>query len=217
MLAVQDISKKVGDTTILKNISVNLAPQEAVALTGPSGSGKTSLLHILGLLDQPTSGHMTILGQNLQNLSEKKRTQLRRHHIGFVYQFHHLLPNFNALENAAMPLLIQGYTKKNALHASQSLLEEVGLGQRLYHRVHQLSGGEQQRVAIARALIHQPQILLADEPTGNLDSQNSHHIFTLLLDVVKKKNMTALIATHNEVLAKSLDRVVNITDGYLRT
>lgn len=211
MISTVRLSKSIGSTEILKNIDVSLKAKETVALTGPSGSGKTSLLHILGLLDQPTTGTIKILGADTKNLTEKERTILRRDSMGFVYQFHHLLPNFDALENVVMPLLIQGKNKQKAYEASEALLKEIGLGHRLHHKSHQLSGGEQQRVAIARAIIHQPKILLADEPTGNLDTKNSQHIFDLLVDLVKQRNMCALIATHNDVLAAQLDRVITLS------
>ena len=211
MLSAAKLSKSVGSTEILKNINLALKEKETVALIGPSGSGKTSLLHILGLLDQPTTGTVKILGTDTKNLKEKDRTALRRDSMGFVYQFHHLLPNFDALENVMMPLLIQGKNKQKAYEETQTLLKEVGLGHRLQHKVHQLSGGEQQRVAIARAIIHQPKILLADEPTGNLDTKNSQHIFDLLMNLVRKRNMCALIATHNDVLAQQLDRVITLS------
>ncbi len=211
MLKAAKLSKTVGSTEILKNINVALMAKETVALTGPSGSGKTSLLHILGLLDRPTTGSLKILKADTKDISEKERTILRRDSMGFVYQFHHLLPNFDALENAAMPLLIQGKNKQKSYEEASALLEEVGLGHRLHHKTHQLSGGEQQRVAIARAIIHKPKILLADEPTGNLDTKNSQHIFGLLIDLVKKRNMCALVATHNDVLAQQLDRVITLS------
>lgn len=211
MLSAAKLSKSIGSTDILKNIDVALQENETVALTGPSGSGKTSLLHILGLLDRPTTGTVNILGADTKALTEKERTTLRRDSMGFVYQFHHLLPNFDALENVAMPLLIQGKNKQKAYVASENLLKEVGLGHRLHHKAHQLSGGEQQRVAIARAIIHQPKILLADEPTGNLDTKNSQHIFELLIDLARKRNMCALIATHNDALAQQLDRVITLS------
>lgn len=211
MLSATKLSKSIGSTDILKNIDIALKAKETVALTGPSGSGKTSLLHILGLLDHPTTGTVKILNTDTKNLTEKERTTLRRDSMGFVYQFHHLLPNFDALENVVMPLLIQEKNKQKAYAESESLLKEVGLGHRLNHKAHQLSGGEQQRVAIARAIIHQPKILLADEPTGNLDTKNSQHIFDLLIDLVKKRNMCALIATHNDGLAKQLDRTITLS------
>lgn len=211
MLSAAKLSKSIGSTDVLKNIDVALKANETVALTGPSGSGKTSLLHILGLLDRPTTGAVNILGADTKDLTEKERTILRRDSMGFVYQFHHLLPNFDALENVAMPLLIQGKNKKTAYEAAACLLKEVGLEHRLRHKAHQLSGGEQQRVAIARAIIHRPKILLADEPTGNLDTKNSQHIFDLLIDLTRKRNMCALIATHNDALAVQLDRVIALS------
>ena len=211
MLSATKLFKTIGSTDILKNMNINLKANETVALTGPSGSGKTSLLHILGLLDRPTTGTVNILGADTKNLTEKERTLLRRYSMGFVYQFHHLLPNFDALENVAMPLLIQGKNKQKSYKESEVLLKEIGLGHRLHHKAHQLSGGEQQRVAIARAIIHQPKILLADEPTGNLDTKNSQHIFELLIDLARKRNMCALIATHNDALAQQLDRVITLS------
>jgi lipoprotein-releasing system ATP-binding protein len=211
MLATSKLSKSIGSTHILKNIDLDIKEKETVALIGPSGSGKTSLLHILGLLDRPTTGTVNILGSDTKDLTEKERTLLRRDSMGFVYQFHHLLPNFDALENVAMPLLIQGKNKQKAYDAATDLLKEVGLEHRLHHKAHQLSGGEQQRVAIARAIIHRPKILLADEPTGNLDTTNSQHIFNLLIDLAKKRNMCALIATHNDALAQQLGRMITLS------
>ncbi len=209
-LSAKNLSKSIEGTSILRDISLDLHAGEAVALVGPSGVGKTTLLHLLGLLDEPTTGSIYIFGKDTQGLSEKERTELRRDSMGFVYQFHHLLPNFSALENVALPLLIQGKSRKAAYAEAEKILKEVGLEHRLAHRSHQLSGGEQQRVAIARAIVHKPKILLADEPTGNLDSKNSQHIFDMLVGIVKKRKIAALVATHNEVLARQLDRIVTL-------
>ena len=215
LISAHNLSKAIKDAEILKDIGLNISNGESVALTGPSGAGKTTLLQILGLLDKATSGKLSLMGINVDKFGEKKRTYIRRHTIGFIYQFHHLLPNFNAIENVSMPLLIQGKDKKFAFSKSEKLLTEIGLGKRLTHRVHQLSGGEQQRVAIARALIHNPQILLADEPTGNLDTKNSVLIFELMMELVRKRTMCTIIATHNDNLASTLDRTIQIKDGRL--
>ena len=200
---------------ILDDVSLHMYSGQMAGLLGPSGSGKTTLLQIAGLLDQADTGSIFIDGQNCSELPDHKRTLLRREKIGFVYQFHHLLPEFSALENLIIPQMINGVPRKQAADNATRLLEQVKLGDRLHHRPARLSGGEQQRVAIARALVNNPKLLLADEPTGNLDPETSLLIFNLLVDIVKDKNVTALIATHNTVLAEKMDRVLELRNGCL--
>lgn len=200
---------------VLKGVSLKLYPGETVALIGPSGSGKSTLLQIAGLLEAPTSGHISIAGKKSQALPEKQRTLLRRDVIGFVYQFHHLLPEFSALENIMLPQLIKGIPKKEAQKRAYGLLDTVGLKNRATHRPSQLSGGEQQRIAIVRALANCPQVLLADEPTGNLDVKTADMVFEEFLKLVKQHNVAALIATHNPDLAARMDRTLTIIDGIL--
>ena len=198
---------------ILKDINLEITEGEIVALVGPSGSGKSTLLHIAGLLDTPTSGTIEIAGQNATKMSDKGRTKLRQKTIGFVYQSHLLLPDFNALENVMMPQLIAGVKAKEAEAHAKDLLKEVGLSHRLTHRAGQLSGGEQQRVAIARALANSPALLLADEPTGNLDPKTADEVFDTFLRIVRQTGLSALLATHNPELAAKMDRRISVVDG----
>ena len=203
------------DLNVFHDISFTLAPGEIVALVGQSGAGKSSLLHIAGLLEGPTSGEVIIAGRAASRLPEVERTTIRRETLGFVYQAHHLLPEFSALENVAMPRRIAGETRASAEIEAKRLLGEVGLAERLTHRPAQLSGGEQQRVAIARALGNAPRILLADEPTGNLDPQTADSVFDMLIALVRAEGLAALIATHNYALAKKMDRTLLLQDGVL--
>ncbi len=198
---------------ILKNVDLRLYSGEITALIGPSGSGKSTLLHILGLLDSPTSGQIIIGGRDVSQVPDKERTALRNGHIGFVYQFHHLLPEFSALENVALPLIIAGKSSKYAQDKAADMLEQLGLLHRLKHRPATLSGGEQQRVAIARALINDPYLLFADEPTGNLDPETSEEVFEILLNQVRNRGIGALIATHNMELANEMDRILEVKSG----
>jgi lipoprotein-releasing system ATP-binding protein len=198
---------------VLKQINFCLRAGEIVALVGPSGAGKTTLLQIAGLLEPPTSGTVQIDDQSCETLNDQQRTFLRRHHLGFVYQFHHLLPEFSALENVMLPQLINRSSKRQATLKAEQLLEKMGLSHRLNHRPKQLSGGEQQRVAIARALANDPKILLADEPTGNLDNQTGEQVFTEMLNLVRQTNLSALIATHNMELASRMDLVLQLKEG----
>jgi lipoprotein-releasing system ATP-binding protein len=198
---------------VLRCADLTVHPGEMVALLGPSGAGKSTLLQICGLLEQPDSGELSIAGKEARKLSEAERTGLRGRTIGFVYQYHHLLPEFSALENIVMPQLIIGHSKAQAKERALSLLEEVGLAERASHRPARLSGGEQQRVAIARALANQPALLLADEPTGNLDPGTGGRVFDLLIGMVREKGLAALIATHNPDLAKRMDRRLRLEDG----
>ena len=198
---------------VLKGIDLKLFPGEIVALVAPSGAGKSTLLQIAGLLDKPLSGKIFIDGQEIQNKSDNQLTMIRRREIGFVYQFHHLLPEFSSRENIDLPQLANGFPSKDAQRRSNELLDLVNLANRSNHRPAELSGGEQQRIAICRALANKPKIILADEPTGNLDQNTTLSVFESLLKIVKKTNLAALIATHNLDLAKRMDRVVELIDG----
>ncbi len=200
---------------VFKGASLTVRHGERVALIGPSGSGKSSLLYIAGLLEAPTSGVISISGQNCSKLSDNERTRVRRLDIGFVYQFHHLLPELSALENVIIPQLIAGVPKRQASDRASELLTMLGLEQRLVHRPAEMSGGEQQRVAIARAFANRPHLLLADEPTGNLDPENSEMVFDQLAQLVEIEGLSVLMATHNVELAKRMDRVVCLRDGAL--
>ena len=200
---------------ILRDINLEIGQGEIVALVGPSGSGKSTLLHIAGLLDTPTAGTIEIAGQNATKMNDAGRTKLRQKTIGFVYQSHLLLPDFNALENVMMPQLIAGVKQKDAETHAKDLLKEVGLSHRLTHRAGQLSGGEQQRVAIARALANSPALLLADEPTGNLDPKTADEVFDTFLRIVRQTGLSALLATHNPELAKKMDRRISVVDGQI--
>lgn len=208
---------RVGDETIavLRGLNLQVGRGEIVALLGQSGAGKSTLLHVAGLLEAANEGRVVIAGQDASRLNDEARTAIRREKIGFVYQYHHLLPEFSALENVVMPQMIAGKAKSLARDRAQAMLEQVGLGHRLHHRPGKLSGGEQQRTAIARALANDPAILLADEPTGNLDTHNSGMIFDLLLGLVRARGMSALIATHNPDLARRMDRIVTLRDGVI--
>ncbi len=200
---------------VLKSIDLDLYPGELVGLIGPSGSGKSSLLHAAGLLERPTAGQVLIGGQDCTPMGEKARTQVRLNQIGFVYQFHHLLAEFSARDNVALPQMIAGVRQPEARARADDLLSHLGLGERLNHQPAQLSGGEQQRVAIARALANRPRILLADEPTGNLDPATSSAVIANLFALVRDTGVAALIATHNMDLARHMDRVFTLKDGRL--
>lgn len=219
VLSLKGISKKYtqGKRTldIINPSYLNIYEGELVSLVGPSGSGKTTLLQVAGLLDNPTGGEIYINSKNATKADEKQQTQIRRDNLGFVYQFHHLLPEFSALENVAMPLLIKGISNKDAVKQAQEILERVNLGDRIHHRPSELSGGEQQRVSMARAIVTRPSLILADEPTGNLDPDTSNVVFELLLSIIKENNLAALIVTHDHGLAKRTDRIIQIKDGYL--
>jgi len=204
-----------GGLTVLKGVDLEVMPGEVVGLIGPSGSGKSSLLHAAGLLERPTSGQVLIDGEDVGGLDERARTRLRLHRIGFVYQFHHLLPEFDALDNVALPMRIAGVGEGEARRRATEKLTALGLGQRVTHQPAQLSGGEQQRVAIARALANSPRLLLADEPTGNLDPATSQAVFESLRELAKTTGVAALIATHNMELAGHMDRVFALKDGHL--
>lgn len=200
------------ELSILEDVSFSIDEGEVVGLVGSSGAGKSTLLHLVGLLDHVHKGEIYLFGDAVHGLSQKKRTLIRREKIGFVYQFHYLLAEFSALENVQIPMMIDGMSKKQAQEKAKALLDEVGLSHRLKHRPNQLSGGEQQRVAICRALANDPDILLADEPTGNLDEDTTKEIFDLLLKLAKDRNLLALIATHNLDLAGKMDYCLRLKD-----
>ena len=219
VLAITGLTRSFtqGDETIevLRGIDLSVMPGEIVGLLGPSGSGKSTLLQAVGLLEGGFGGSIQIAGVEAAKLDSHKRTLIRRDYLGFVYQFHHLLPDFNATENVVLPLLIHGETRAEAETRARGLLAALGLEHRLTHRPSQLSGGEQQRVAVARALANQPALVLADEPTGNLDEATADKVFDELLRLVREQGSSALIATHNERLATKMDRVVRLHEGRL--
>ena len=204
-----------GSLPVLKGVDLDVRPGEIVGLIGPSGSGKSSLLHAAGLLEHPDDGRIAILGVDCSKMAERERTRVRLATIGFVYQFHHLLPEFSALENVALPMMIAGIAKAAAETRARELLEGLGLGERTHHQPAQLSGGEQQRVAIARSLANSPRLLLADEPTGNLDPTTSGAVFDSLYGLARSRGVAAVVATHNLELARHMDRVLALKDGHL--
>jgi lipoprotein-releasing system ATP-binding protein len=212
----QSFKQAVGNLDVIVDANLQVHAGEMVALIGPSGSGKSTLLHIAGLLEHAVAGEVIINGAAAGTLGDSERTSLRRTKMGFVYQYHHLLPEFSALENVILPQMIAGHSRAAARPRASELLTRVGLGQRLNHRPAKLSGGEQQRVAIARALANNPVILLADEPTGNLDIHTADDVFNLLMSLVRDSGVAALIATHNLELAKKMDRIVTIREGVLQ-
>ncbi len=215
-LALRNVRRAFADDlVILDKANFGIMPGEIVALLGPSGSGKSTLLHLAGLLEKPDAGEIYINGEATTKLGEGERTALRRSHIGFVYQFHHLLPEFSALRNVALPQMIAGKTLAEAEANAKEMLEKLGLGERLTHQPAALSGGEKQRVAMARALANRPGLLLADEPTGNLDVKTSALVFEQLLQVVREQGLAALIATHDRSLAAKMDRIVAIHEQKL--
>ena len=213
MIEVKEIEKSYGSLQVLKKVSLTIESNKVVTIVGPSGAGKSTLLHIIGTLDKADRGEVIIDGVNLNQLSDDKLAEFRNRHIGFVYQFHHLLPEFTALENVAMPALIAGNNRKDSFKRAQELLDFLKLGDRVGHKPAQLSGGEQQRVSVARALMNNPELILADEPSGNLDTENArklHDLFFVLRDTFKQ---TFLIVTHNEELAQLSDRKIVLQDG----
>lgn len=217
LLEVQGLCKTYGSGSnrleVLSGIDLNLQAGTTTALIGASGAGKSTLLHLLGALDRPTSGSVLFRGENIFNKSDRQLAAFRNRSIGFVFQFHHLLPEFTALENVMMPALIARISRTKAREAAASLLEDVGLGERMSHRPGELSGGEQQRVAIARALALEPELLLADEPTGNLDMRTSDGIHAMLTELQIKKGLTLVIVTHNERLAAAMQTTIHLLDG----
>jgi lipoprotein-releasing system ATP-binding protein len=203
------------ELTVLKDINLTIAQGEILAIVGASGAGKSTLLHILGTLDRPTSGTVLFEGQDLFQLSDQKQAEFRNRRIGFVFQFHHLLPEFTALENVCLPAHIQNRSAQDAQAEATSLLKDVGLEHRMNHKPGELSGGEQQRVAVARALIQQPNLVLADEPTGNLDTHTGDALFTLMRTLNRSRGITFVIVTHNEKLSAQADRIIHMEDGQI--
>ena len=220
VIQCQNVGKTYDDGSlkveVLRNIDFQVAAGEGIGIIGASGSGKSTLLHILGWLDKPTSGEVKIQGQGLNSLSQVAIGRLRNRHLGFVYQFHHLLPEFSALENVMVPLLVARKSRTEAQAAAAEILEKVGLGSRKTHRPGELSGGERQRAAIARALVTKPDCLLADEPTGNLDRKNATHALEMMLELKHELGTALIVVTHDEQLAKRFDRVLTMDDGSLR-
>ncbi len=206
----------VSSVNVLSQVNFQIEVGERIAIVGPSGSGKSTLLHLLGGLDKPTSGQILIRGQDWQSLSEKKRCITRNQSLGFVYQFHHLLPEFSALENVALPLMMGRSTIKEALSKAEDMLTQVGLKHRMTHKPAQLSGGERQRVAIARALVHRPACVFADEPTGNLDQHTAQQVFNLMLELNQSRKTALVIVTHDKTLASKMDKILTLQDGKLK-
>jgi lipoprotein-releasing system ATP-binding protein len=215
MITGKQIKKKYGELDVLKGVDLHIAPSEIVSIVGSSGAGKTTLLTILGTLDKPTTGDIEFNGINITSLSEKKLAQFRNQYIGFVFQFHHLLPEFTALENICIPAFINKASKKEAELNAYKLLNLLGLEDRANHKPSELSGGEQQRVAVARALINNPKIIFADEPSGNLDSSNAQKLHELFFTLRQELKQTIVVVTHNEILANMADRKLVMKDGLI--
>jgi lipoprotein-releasing system ATP-binding protein len=216
IIQIRDLTKIYGDgveITALDSVNLDIEKGEFLAIVGPSGSGKSTLLNQIGILDTPTAGTILLKGLDITKMSDKQRSKMRNQELGFIFQYHHLLPDFNALENVMMPLLINGIKSSQAKKRAHEMLEEVGLGDRLYHRPNQLSGGQNQRAAIARALVNTPSIVIGDEPTGNLDSKASETIYELLRKLNREHNQTFILVTHDERMAAKTDRVIRLVDG----
>ncbi|MCS6098959.1 MULTISPECIES: lipoprotein-releasing ABC transporter ATP-binding protein LolD [Shewanella] len=220
LLQVQSVSKSYHDgavtTQVLSNVDLHVFKGEQLAIVGSSGSGKSTLLHIMGTLDEPTAGKVLLLGEDLYQVSSARQAQIRNQDLGFIYQFHHLLPEFTALENVAMPAFIQGKDRKLALADAKALLERVGLGHRMTHIPAELSGGERQRVAIARALINKPKLVLADEPTGNLDANSGDAVYELIRELAEQLGTAFVVVTHDHKLAARMDRQLMMKNGFLQ-
>ncbi|MEA1984556.1 MAG: ABC transporter ATP-binding protein [Euryarchaeota archaeon] len=216
IIDIRDLVKVYTDglgVRALDNLDLTVERGEFLSIIGPSGSGKSTLLHMIGILDTPTSGTVLIDGRNVTSMSDAERSQARNEMLGFIFQHHHLLPDFTALENVMMPLLIAGKSRKDASKTAQELLEEVGLSDRMEHRPNQLSGGQNQRVAVARALVNDPMIVIGDEPTGNLDTHSSDRIYELLRKLNRERKQTFILVTHDEQMAAKTDRIVRLVDG----
>ncbi len=213
ILHAKNLFKRYPSLTVVNDVSLSVAQGEIISIVGPSGAGKSTLLHLIGALDKPDSGSVLIDGTDILQLPSKKQAKFRNTHLGFVFQFHHLLPEFSAVENVAVPLWIKGVSKKDALKQAADMLGIVGLGSRLDNKPSELSGGEQQRVAIARALVNKPSIVMADEPTGNLDTANAQSVHNLFLDLRKQLGQTFIMITHNDALAAMTDRTLIMHDG----
>ncbi|MGP8319972.1 MAG: ABC transporter ATP-binding protein [Methanosarcinaceae archaeon] len=216
IIEIKNLVKVYGDGVeirALDGVSMDIRSGEFLAIVGPSGSGKSTLLHQIGILDTPTSGTILLKGIDITRMSDKQRSRMRNEELGFIFQYHHLLPDFNALENVMMPLLIKGVKRSSAKKMALELLEEVGLGDRIAHKANQLSGGQNQRVAIARALVNKPSIVIGDEPTGNLDTKKSDSIYELLRRLNKEYNQTFILVTHDERMAAKTDRIIRLVDG----
>ena len=212
---VRQYKSEGGVLRVLEGAALTLNQSELVGLIGPSGSGKSTLLHTAGLLEKPEGGEVYLEGENCMALNDAGRTRLRREKLGFVYQFHHLLPEFNARDNVAMPLMVGGMKRRAAREKAEALLAEMGLSERLTHQPGQMSGGEQQRVAIARALVNDPRLVIADEPTGNLDPATTERVFESLIRMARSEGAAVLVATHNMALTRHMDRVLTLKDGKL--
>ncbi len=219
ILSCRGVSRRFSDgqlsVDVLQDIDLDVAQQEQLAIVGRSGSGKSTLMHLLGGLDRPTGGEVRLMGQSLSALSSRQLSAMRNRHLGFIYQFHHLLPEFTALENVAMPLLIRRQSAAEARAKAADILKRVGLGERLQHKPGELSGGERQRTAIARALVTRPGCVLADEPTGNLDSQTAEDVFDLLRELNREEGTSLIMVTHDRNIAARMDRTLTMTDGHL--
>jgi lipoprotein-releasing system ATP-binding protein len=213
MLVAEGLTKSYGALPVLRGIDLRIEPGEFVALVGTSGAGKTTLLQVLGLLDSPDAGTLTFQGTDLLRLRESAAAQFRNRTLGFVFQFHHLMAEFTALENVCIPALLRGDSRRSAESRARTLLAELGLEQRLTHKPAALSGGEQQRVAVARALVNDPKLILADEPSGNLDSANANALFNLFQNLARSRGVALLVATHNQEFAAAADRTLRIRDG----
>ncbi|MBW8183684.1 lipoprotein-releasing ABC transporter ATP-binding protein LolD [Shewanella nanhaiensis] len=221
LLEVKSVSKRFQegtvDTQVLTSVDLQVFKGEQLAIIGTSGSGKSTLLHIMGTLDKPSSGHVFMLGEDLYDLSPRRQSEVRNQDLGFIYQFHHLLPEFSALENVAMPALIQGRNRKEVEVEAKALLERVGLGHRFGHTPGEMSGGERQRTAIARALINKPKLVLADEPTGNLDATSGEAVYELIRELANQLGTAFVVVTHDAKLAARMDRQLKMKDGHLQS